>query len=238
MEKLKTATEKLGIFLTSFQLEIFEVYYNELISWNERINLTRITDYEEVQLKHFLDSLTVAAVLKNIKKNLKMADIGTGAGLPGIPLKIVFSDIELTLIEATLKKARFLDEIITKLHLKNVKVIAERAEIVAQDTRYREKFDVAVSRAVAPLPALVEIMLPFCNIGGCCIIQKKGDINKEVEESKKAIMVMGGRLREVRPVEIEELNDDRWLVVIDKIVSTPLDYPRRPGMPEKRPIIS
>ena len=238
MEKLKTAAEKLGIFLTSFQLEIFEVYYNELISWNERINLTRITDYEEVQLKHFLDSLTVAAVLKNIKKNLKMADIGTGAGLPGIPLKIVFSDIELTLIEATLKKARFLDEIITKLHLKNVKVIAERAEIVAQDTRYREKFDVAVSRAVAPLPALVEIMLPFCNIGGCCIIQKKGDINKEVEESKKAIMVMGGRLREVRPVEIEELNDDRWLVVIDKIVPTPLDYPRRPGMPEKRPIIS
>lgn len=238
MEKLKYAAEKLGIFLTSYQLELFEVYYREIVAWNERINLTSINDYKEVQLKHFLDSLTVAAVLKNIRKNLKLADIGTGAGLPGIPLKIVFQDIDLTLIEATLKKAEFLKELITKLHLKDVEVIAERAEIIAHNIRYREKFDVVVSRAVASLPALVEIMLPFCNIGGCCIIQKKGDINKEVEQAKKAVTLMGGRLREVRPLKIEELIDDRKLVVLDKIEPTPVNYPRRPGMPEKRPIIS
>lgn len=238
MDKLKSAAEKLGIYLTSYQLDMFKVYYSELIDWNNRINLTRISDYEEVQLKHFLDSLTVAALIKNIKKNLKMADIGTGAGLPGIPLKIVFQDIDLTLIEATLKKAQFLKEVIARLHLKNVEIIAERAETVAHDIKYREKFDVVVSRAVASLPALTEIILPFCNISGCCIVQKKGDIDKEVEQSQKAIALMGGRLREVQPIEIEELNDGRKLVVIDKIVSTPVNYPRRPGMPEKRPIIS
>jgi 16S rRNA (guanine527-N7)-methyltransferase len=238
MEKLKSAAEKLGIFLTSYQLELFKVYFNELIAWNKSINLTRITDYEEVQLKHFLDSLTLAEVMKNIKKSLKMADIGTGAGLPGIPLKIVFSDIDLTLIEATLKKTQFLEEVIAKLHLKDVEIVAERAETVAHDIKYREKFDTVVSRAVASLPALAELMLPFCNIGGCCIVQKKGDINIEVEQSKKAITLMGGRIREVKPIEIEELNNNRWLVVIDKIESTPVNYPRRPGMPEKRPIIS
>ena len=238
MEKLKSAAEKLGIFLTSYQLEMFQVYHSELMEWNRRINLTRITDFEEVQLKHFLDSLTIALVIKNIKKNLKIADIGTGAGLPGIPLKIVFPDIYLTLIEATLKKAQFLEEVTSRLHLKDVEIIAERAETVAHDIKYRERFDTVVSRAVAPLPALAELMLPFCKIGGCCIVQKKGEINKEVEHSKRAIALMGGRLREVKPVEIEELSDDRWLVVIDKIESSPVNYPRRPGMPEKRPIIS
>jgi len=238
MEKLKYAAEKLGIYLTSYQLEMFQVYYSELIEWNRRINLTRITDFEEVQLKHFLDSLTIVMVIKNIKKGLKMADVGTGAGLPGIPLKVVFPDINLTLIEATLKKARFLEEVTSRLHLKDIEIIAERAEIVACDIKYREKFDTVVSRAVASLPALTELMLPFCNIGGCCIVQKKGDINKEVEQSQKAIALMGGRLREVKPVEVEELSDNRWLVVIDKIQSTPENYPRRPGMPEKRPIIT
>ncbi|OGN95265.1 MAG: 16S rRNA (guanine(527)-N(7))-methyltransferase [Chloroflexi bacterium RBG_13_51_18] len=238
VEKLKLAAEKLGVFLTSFQLDQFELYYRELIEWNQRVNLTSITDYTGVQLKHFLDSLTVAAAIKNIKKNLKMADIGTGAGLPGIPLKIVFSDIHLALIEATLKKTRFLDQLISKLNLKNVEIIRERAETVAHDTRYRERFDIVVSRAVAALPALAEIMLPFCNIGGCCIAQKKGDIGREVEQSKKAIEVMGGSLREIKSIDLVELNDNRCLVIIDKIQPTPSPYPRRPGIPDKRPVIS
>jgi 16S rRNA (guanine527-N7)-methyltransferase len=238
MEKLKSAAEKLGIFLTSFQLAMFETYYHELTDWNKRINLTRITAYEEVQIKHFLDSLTVAAAIKNVKKDLKLADIGTGAGLPGIPLKIVFQDINMTLIEATLKKVQFLEQLIAKLHLKNVEIIAGRVEAAAHDTRYREKFDIVVSRAIAPLPALAELMLPLCSIGGWCIVQKKGDINKEIEQSKKAITVMGGDLEEIKRVELEELNDDRWLLIIDKLLPTPPNYPRRPGMPEKRPIIS
>jgi 16S rRNA (guanine527-N7)-methyltransferase len=218
MEKLKQAAEKLGIFLTSFQLGLFETYYRELTDWNKRINLTGITDYEEVQIKHFLDSLTIAAAIKNIKRNLKMADIGTGAGLPGIPLKIVFQDIEL--------------------NMNNVAIVAERAETAAHDTQYREKSDIVVSRAVAPLPALVELMLPFCGIGGWCIVQKKGNITREIEQSRKAITVMGGNLREVKSVELEELSDDRWLLVIEKLLPTPPNYPRRPGMPEKRPVIS
>jgi 16S rRNA (guanine527-N7)-methyltransferase len=238
MEKLKQAAEKLGIFLTSFQLDMFEAYYQELIAWNKRINLTRITDYKEVQLKHFLDSLSVAVAIKNIKKDLRMADIGTGAGLPGIPLKIVFADIKLTLVEATSKKAEFLEQLTAKLRLKNVEIVAARAETAAHDTRYREKFDTVVSRAVAPLATLAELMLPFCSIGGWCIVQKKGDISKEVEQSQKVITVMGGDLRDIKHVELNELKDDRKLLIIDKLLPTPPNYPRRPGIPEKRPIIS
>ncbi|MBN1161778.1 MAG: 16S rRNA (guanine(527)-N(7))-methyltransferase RsmG [Dehalococcoidales bacterium] len=237
MEKLKQAAEKLGIFLTSFQLDQFETYYCEMTNWNKRINLTSITDYKEVQIKHFLDSLTVISVIRNIKKGLKVADIGSGAGLPGIPLKIVFQDIALTLIEATLKKAQFLGKLTAKLQLTNVAIVAERAETAAHDIRYREKFDIVLSRAVASLPALAELMLPFCSIGGWSIVQKKGDITKEIEKSKKAISVMGGDLRELKRVELEELRDDRWLLIIDKLLPTPPNYPRRPGMPEKRPLI-
>lgn len=238
MEKLKKAAEKLGIFLTRLQLDMFETYYHELTDWNKRINLTGITKYEEVQIKHFLDSLTIATAIKNIKKNPKVTDIGTGAGLPGIPLKIVFKDIDLTLIEATLKKAKFLEQMVAKLRLKNVTIVAERAETAAHNTRYREKFDVVLSRAVASLPALAELMLPFCTIGGSCIVQKKGDITREVEQAKKAITVMGGDLQEQKRVELEEISDDRWLIILDKLLPTPPNYPRRPGLPEKRPLIS
>lgn len=238
MVKLKAGAKKMGIYLTSYQLDMFRHYYYQITEWNRRINLTGITDFEEVQIKHFLDSLTVAIVIRNIKKNLKIVDIGTGAGLPGIPLKIVFPDMCMTLIEATIKKAKFLEEVTSKLRLKDIEIIAERAETVAHDIKHREKFDVAISRAVASLPSLAEIMIPFCNIGGCCIVQKKGDISEEVEQSKRAVELMGGCLREVKPVEIKELNDTRCLVIIDKIGPTPANYPRRPGMPEKRPIIS
>lgn len=235
MEKLKSGAEKLGIHLTPPQIEQFETYYRELIDWNKRINLTRITDYEEVQLKHFLDSLTVAQACNFIK--CKVIDIGTGAGLPGIALKIAFSDFKLTLLEATIKKTQFMEFIINKLGLSDVAIIADRAETAAHDTKYRENFDVVLSRAVATLPALVELTLPFCKIDGTCIYLKKGDIEKEVKQATKAIEVMGGKLKELKKVTIEELPDNRWLVAIDKIEPTPTQYPRRPGMPEKRPLI-
>ncbi len=238
MEKLKSAAEKLGIHLTPLQLEQFEVYYRELIDWNKRINLTSITDYEDVQVKHFLDSLTVASTIDLKERDLRVIDVGTGAGLPGVPLKIVFPDLKLTLMEATMKKTKFLEQLTRNLGLKGVEVISGRAETVAHDIKYREKFDVIVSRAVAALPALVELTLPFCKIGGCCVAQKKGDVREEVERAKKAIIVMGGSLKEIKSVEINELNDNRCLVMIDKVKSTPVEYPRRPGMPEKRPLIS
>ncbi|MGD0779839.1 MAG: 16S rRNA (guanine(527)-N(7))-methyltransferase RsmG [Dehalococcoidales bacterium] len=240
MEKLKSSAEELGINLTPLQIEQFEVYYHELIAWNKRINLTSITDYEDAQIKHFLDSLTVAEAIdfKNNGENLKVIDVGTGAGLPGIPLKIVFLDIKLTLLEATIKKTKFLEHLIEKLDLKNVEIVAERAETAAHDVQHREKYDVVLARAVATLPALAELLLPFCNIGGKSIVQKKGDIKGEVEQAEKAITLMGGSLREVRLVKLKELNDNRWLIIIDKVKSTPALYPRRPGMPEKRPVIS
>jgi 16S rRNA (guanine527-N7)-methyltransferase len=236
MEKLKSGAERLGINLTDQQLEKFEAYYRELIVWNKKVNLTRITDYEDVQVKHFLDSLTIFTAI-DLSESMKVIDIGTGAGLPGIPLKIVSPGIDLTLLEATAKKARFLEHLITRLGLDGVAIANGRAEEIAHDNRYREKFDLALARALAPLPVLVELALPFCEVGGCCIAQKKGDIEREVAQALKAIEVMGGRLGEVKPVGLEELSDKRYLVIIDKIKPTPIEYPRRPGRPTKRPII-
>jgi 16S rRNA (guanine527-N7)-methyltransferase len=239
MERLKKGAKELGINLTSLQLEQFEQYYRLMVDENKRINLTSITGYEDVQIKHFLDSLTVAAIdTVRWGRGLKVIDIGTGAGLPGIPLKITFPNIKLTLLEATMKKTRFLGKVINELDLKDVEIVAERAETAAHDEKYREKFDIALSRAVAALPALAEIMLPFCRIGGECVVQKKGDIEEEVARAKKAIALMGGKLLGVKAVALKELDANRWLVIIDKVKPCPDEYPRRPGMPEKRPIIS
>jgi 16S rRNA (guanine527-N7)-methyltransferase len=237
MQKLKSGATKLGIRLNDEQLDKFEVYYRELIAWNKKFNLTRITDYEEVQVKHFLDSLTILMAIK-LSEGLRVIDIGTGAGLPGIPLKIVFSGINLTLLEATAKKATFLEHLVSGLGLDRVAIAIGRAEDIGRDNRYRERFDLALSRAVAPLPVLVELALPFCSVGGVCIAQKKGDIGKEMAQARQAIEIMGGNLREVKLVALAELNDERCLVIIDKIRPTPPEYPRRPGRPTKRPILS
>jgi 16S rRNA (guanine527-N7)-methyltransferase len=235
MEKLKAGAEKLGIELTPAQLEQFDAYYHELVDWNQQINLTAIIDYEEVQLKHFLDSLTVSLVGKPTKGN-SVIDVGTGAGMPGIPLKIAFPDIKLVLLEATVKKVSFLHHIRQKLGLNDVEIVVGRAEEIAHVPRYREQFELVLSRAVAPLPTLVELTLPFCALGGSFIAQKKGNVDEEVNLAGKAIDTLGGRLRETKRIEIEEFADERCLVVIDKISPTPEQYPRRPGVPGKRPL--
>jgi len=240
MDELISGAAKLGLHPDSGQLQQFEDYYHTLIDWNERVNLTAITDYEEVQVKHFLDSLTIATVIRHdiAVKALNVLDVGTGAGFPGIPLKLIFPNIKLTLLEATAKKTKFLEYLASELGLKDVAIVTGRAEEVAHNPQYREKYDIVLSRALAPLPALAELALPFCKINGYFVAQKKGDITGEIEQAQKVIKLMGGRLREVKPVELKELNDNRCLVVIDKAESTPARYPRRPGMPEKRPIVS
>ena len=240
MQKLVDGTRKLGITLTEEQLNKFEVYYRELVDWNKHMNLTSITDYDAVQVRHFLDSLSVARGIKSrdIKLGIKVIDIGTGAGLPGIPLKIALPEIRLVLLEATSKKVKFLQHIVAMLGLENVEIVNGRAEAIAHDVQYREKFNLALSRAVAALPTLVELALPFCKTGGRFIAQKKGDVEKELKQAEKAIATMGGRFNEVKPVELLTPEDKRCLVIIDKISPSPTAYPRRPGMPEKRPLIS
>jgi 16S rRNA (guanine527-N7)-methyltransferase len=235
MDKLISGAAKLGIILNQIQIDKFQIYYQELADWNKRFNLTGITDYDEVITKHFLDSLTVVSG-KELNKTDSIIDVGTGAGLPGLPLMIAYPWLKLVLLEATAKKVIFLRFITQKLELNVIDVINARAETVAHRPAYREKFDIVLSRAVAELPAAVELTLPFCKTGGLFIAQKKGNIAQEVSLATKAITILGGTLREIKPVMLEELPDDRQLVIIDKIAPTPEQYPRRPGMPEKRPI--
>jgi 16S rRNA (guanine527-N7)-methyltransferase len=209
------------------------------LEWNQRFNLTSITDYKEVQLKHFLDSLTVIIAIKKseVTKDLYVIDIGSGAGFPGLPIKIAFPNIKLVLLEATGKKTAFLTHLIEKLDFHNIEVLSGRAEEFAHRTKYREKFDIVLSRAVAPLPTLVELTLPFCSLKGRTIIQKKGDIDVELTKATRSIKLLGGRIYELKKVELLELIDDHYLITIDKVSITPIKYPRRSGMPAKKPIV-
>jgi 16S rRNA (guanine527-N7)-methyltransferase len=236
MEILARGAEKLGLRLSAKQLAQFQTYYQELLDWNRRMNLTRITDYEEVQMKHFLDSLTVILVWPQSSTAVRLIDVGTGAGLPGIPLKIIMPEIEVVLLDSTAKKAVFLSHMKDKLGLTDCEIVVGRAEEVAQQPGYREKFELVLSRAVAPLPVLAELALPFCAVGGAFVAQKKGDICQELKDAGGAIGKLGGSLRETRRVRLEEFSDERWLAVIDKVMSTPRKYPRRPGIPAKRPL--
>ncbi len=237
MEKLIVGAKKLGLSLNPRQLEQFSIYYQELIDWNQRINLTAITDYEEVQIKHFLDSLTVTLAWPSCNTDLRLIDIGTGAGMPGLPLKILFPEIRLVLLEATAKKAAFLHHLTHKLELDNVEIVVGRAEEIAHLAQYREQFDLVLSRGVAPLPTLVELTLPFGTIGGSFVAQKKGDARLEIKQAYKAISLLGGKLREVKGIGLEEFTDQRQLIIIDKVSPTPKLYPRRPGIPAKRALM-
>ncbi len=239
MDRLVAGASKVGLQLGSRESALFQTYYHELIAWNKRMNLTAITDYDLVQINHFLDALTVALVWKPPagEGRPRVLDVGTGAGVPGIPLKIAFPEIQLVLLDATAKKAEFLHHLKQELGMNDIEIVVGRAEDVAQLSPYRESFDLVLSRAVAALATLVELTLPFCTIGGSFIAHKKGDIQPEIEQAAHAISLLGGKLTEVRPVNLPEFPDQRYLVAISKVVTTPAKYPRRAGMPAKRPLV-
>lgn len=231
-KKMAEESEKIGIKLPDEQLNEFYEYMQLLLEWNEKMNLTAITDPEEVIKKHFVDSITIK---KYIKEENRLIDVGTGAGFPGIPLKIVDKSIKLTLLDSLNKRINFLNEIIEKLNLKEVNTIHSRAEEYAKN-KARESYDVAVSRAVADLPILLEYLMPYVKLNGICICMKGPKAQEELERSKKAINILGGKLEKVEKITIDE-EMERNLIIIRKIKDTPNKYPRKVGIPTKNPIV-
>ncbi|MBP3596052.1 MAG: 16S rRNA (guanine(527)-N(7))-methyltransferase RsmG [Clostridia bacterium] len=212
--------------------EKFYIYMKELLDWNEKINLTAIKDEKEFVVKHFVDSLTIANLVSD---NCKVIDVGTGAGFPGIPLKIVKNSIEITLVDSVNKKVMVLQDVINKLGLEKIDAIHTRAEDIAHKTEYRESFDIATSRAVSNLTTLVEYLLPFVKVGGKVLCMKGPNCDIEIEDAKKAIATFGGKIVDKVSLNIDnEL--ERHIVVIEKVANTPKKYPRGQGLPLKKPL--
>ncbi len=248
MKSLSEAARNMGFALALAHQRMFQTYYEELIAWNQRFNLTAVTDYEHVQIRHFLDSLSCLLAVGSSKggrwwpgvpaPGLRVIDVGSGAGFPGLPLKILYPRLDLTLLEATGKKAEFLKHMVTHLEMSKVAVIHGRAEELGQDEAHRESYDLVLARAVADLPVLVEYLLPLCRLGGRCIAQKGNSAHEELTMAQYAISLLGGEVHYVVPVELPGLAETRYLVVINKVACTPQKYPRRSGMPGKHPLLN
>lgn len=228
-EKVK----KIGIELKEEQLEKFYLYMNILLEWNEKINLTAITNEEEIILKHFVDSLTIN---KYIEEGKSIIDVGTGAGFPGIPIKILREDLKVTLLDSLNKRINFLNEVIEKLDLKNIECIHGRAEEFGKNKNYREKYDFATSRAVANMSTLSEYLIPFVKVGGKVLAMKGDKAEEELEEAKKAIKLLGGKVENIDNFYLPDSDIKRNIIIIKKIEKTERKFPRKPGMPAKEPI--
>lgn len=224
-----------GVTLTRRQLEAFAWYAAELLAWNERINLTAITDPTAIESKHFADSLSCLLALKP-RPGDRVVDIGTGAGFPGLPLKIVLPRLQMTLVEATGKKAEFCQHIVDGLGLEGVTVVHARAEEVGQMPVHRQAYDWAVARAVAGLPVLAEYLMPLVRLGGKAIAQKGETGPAEAHAAEGALRLLGGRVQQLIPVELPRIPETRYLVVMEKTAATPPEYPRRAGQPARRPL--
>jgi 16S rRNA (guanine527-N7)-methyltransferase len=233
---LINGAQQLELVLSEGQLDAFEHYGRELIAWNERVNLTRIVAPGEIATKHFLDALSVSLALPELRSPYSIIDVGSGAGLPGLPLKIALPDIGLTLLEATAKKTAFLEHVVGVLGLTGITILTARAEVIGRRPDQREQYEVAVARAVATLPVLVEYTLPLVKVGGRVILQKGQDPSSEIKEAAHALQILGGRVSDVRPAPIPGLEATRHLVIIEKNRPTPEAYPRRPGLPAKKPL--
>ena len=237
MQRLLDAAHRLGIDLNGRQIHQFHAYQEELMTWNQRVNLTAVTDPEGIEELHFVDSLTVALAIPDfLLDGGSVCDVGTGAGFPGVPLKVAFPGTRLTLVDSLAKRTRYLEGLVEELDLEAVRVVTGRAETLGHDSGLRESMDVVVSRAVASLRVLLELVLPFCRVGGRVVLQKKGDIQEELGQADNASRELGGRIIEVKPVPEEVLGGRRVLVVVEKVATTPVKYSRRAGIPAKRPL--
>lgn len=238
MEVLRKGCKELGIILSEKQEQQFMKYYQLLLEWNQRVNLTSITDYEDVINKHFLDSLCLVKIPDVIgKEKKKVIDVGTGAGFPGIPLKIIFPEIQLTLLDSLNKRINFLNALVEELELDEVTAIHGRAEELGKNKEYRETFDLCVSRAVAHLSVLSEYCIPLVRVKGDFIPYKSGNIQEELEEAQGAVKLLGGCIRDKVEFTVPNSDMSRSLICIEKKHATPGKYPRKSGIPGKSPLV-
>lgn len=244
-KRLTEGARQFGLSLSPAQIETFQRYCDQLLEWNQRFNLTAVTDPQQVEIRHFLDSLSCLLALTAVNtkpptawlvRSLQALDIGSGAGFPGLPLKIVWPSLKLTLLEARQKKVRFLEHIVAELGLDTVTAVHARAETLAHHPDHRGAYDLVFGRAVAELPVLLEYGLPFCRRGGMVVAQKGEAATAEAIASEQALAILGGELRRIVPVEVPGLAETRHIMLVEKVAQTPDRYPRRPGMPQKRPL--
>ena len=230
------AEDILGLSLSDRHIAAFICYANELVAWNKKMNLTAIEEPEDIRRKHFLDSLSCHLAMEGTPIG-QVVDIGAGAGFPGLPLKFIYPEMGLTLVESVKKKTWFIAHMVEVLKLPGVEVLTARAEAVGQDPVHRERYDWAIARAVAGLPTLVEYLLPLVKVGGRALAQKGENAERELDEAHQAIEILGGKVDRLIPVEIPGIDEHRSLIVIEKAASTPEKYPRRVGIPAKRPLV-
>lgn len=231
-KELKEKSKLINIELKDNQIEKFYNYMNLLLEWNEKINLTAITEPKEVILKHFVDSATI---IKYIENDMQIVDVGTGAGFPGIPLNIINNKANYLLVDSLNKRVNFLNEVINNLELKNINTVHSRIEDFGKDNK--ECFDIATSRAVASLNVLLEYLLPLVKVGGICICMKGSNTKEEIENSKKALEILGGSIEKIEDITLPNSDIRRNIIIVRKIKNTPNKYPRKAGIPSKEPLI-
>ena len=232
---IKMLAEK-GISLSEKQLKQFEIYYETLVSWNEKMNLTAITEKPEVYLKHFYDSVTAGFYYDGFQSTAHLCDVGAGAGFPSIPLKIVFPKLKITIVDSLKKRINFLEHLASMLELENVRFIHDRAETFGQNKEFRESFDIVTARAVARLSVLSELCLPLVKIGGTFVAMKAASAKDELDAGKKALTLLGGKLEATHSFVLPYEESERNILIISKEKATPKKYPRKAGTPNKEPI--
>jgi 16S rRNA (guanine527-N7)-methyltransferase len=234
-EQFQSMLAEKGIHLSPWQMEQYDLYYQTLIEWNEKMNLTAITEKEVVYLKHFFDSIS-ASFYFDFTKDLKICDVGAGAGFPSIPIKIVFPNLHVTIVDSLNKRIHFLEHLAKELKLEKVRFIHDRAETFGKNPEHREKYDIVMARAVARMSVLSELCLPLVKVNGTFIAMKAQHANEELQAAKKAISVLGAQMDKVHSFMLPIEESERNLIIVKKVKSTPKQYPRKPGTPNKSPI--